>query len=192
LVETHFIFTFATMLLVALVITHLIVLIKGQAEAARLQERRSTAMHTLSRELATTRGIENIVSVALKQIGEIFEFQVAALLPGKDGRLALVVSDLPVGSEKEQRTELSVAKWAFRTGQMAGWGTETSSESSFFYLPLQATKEIIGVLALRLKDPATELWLLPEQFRLSLLESLTKQVALALEVERLENAASEV
>jgi hypothetical protein len=57
---------------------------------------------------------------------------------------------------------------------------------------LQATKDLIGVLALGLKDPATELWLLPEKMRLSLLESRTKQVALALEVERLEKAAIKV
>jgi two-component system, OmpR family, sensor histidine kinase KdpD len=192
LVETHFIFTFAVMLLLALVISHLTILIKGQAEAARLQERQITAMHSLSRQLATTRGIENILQVGLKQIGEIFECQVAALLPGEDGRLSPVVSDLSVVSEKDKIKELNGAKWAFRTGQMAGCGTKISPESSFLYIPLQATKEVIGVLALRLKDPATELWLLPEQLRLSLLESLSKQVALALEVERLEKAALKV
>ena len=88
--------------------------------------------------------------------------------------------------------ELSVAQWAFRTGQMAGWGTRTSPDSPFLSVPLQATKAIIGVLALRLKDPESELWLLPEQLRLHLLESLTKQVALALEVERLEKTALEM
>ena len=79
-----------------------------------------------------------------------------------------------------------MAQWTFRTGQMAGWGTKTSPDSPFLYVPLQATKAVIGVLALRLKDPESELWLLPEQLRLRLLESLAKQVALALEVERLE------
>jgi two-component system sensor histidine kinase KdpD len=148
-------------------------------------------MHALSQQLATTRGIENILQVALKQIGDIFECQVAALLPGEDGRLSPVVSDMLVVSEKDKIKELNVAKWTFRTGEMAGWGTQTSPESSFLYIPLQATKAIIGVLALRFKDPETDLWLLPEQLRLSLLESLTKQVALALEVERLEKAGLE-
>ena len=69
---------------------------------------------------------------------------------------------------------------------MAGWGTRTSPDSPFLYVPLQATKAVIGVLALRLKDPESELWLLPEHLRLRLLEPLVKQVALALEVEHLE------
>lgn len=189
LVETHFIFTFAVMLLVALVISHLTILIRRQAEAARLQERQTAAMHALSRQLATTRGVDNILQVAVKQLQEIFESQVAALLPGENGKLHPVVGDLSAVSEKDMIKELSVAQWAFRTGRMAGWGTQTSRESPFLYVPLQATKAVTGVLALRLKDPESELWLLPEQLRLGLLESLVKQVALALEVERLEKTA---
>ena len=189
LVETHFIFTFAMMLLVALVISQLTILIRRQAEAARLQERQTAAMHGLSRQLATTRGVENILQVAVKQLWEIFESQVVALLPEENGKLHPVVGDLSAVFEKDMIKEFSVAQWAFRTGQMAGWGTKTSPDSPFLYVPLQATKAVIGVLALRLKDPESELWLLPEQLRLGLLESLAKQVALALEVERLEKIA---
>ncbi|MHB8069142.1 MAG: DUF4118 domain-containing protein [Desulfobaccales bacterium] len=184
--ETHFIFTFAVMLLVALVISHLTILIRRQAEAASLQERQTAAMHALSRELATTRGVENILQVAVKQLREIFQSQVVALLPGDNEKLYPVVGDLSVVPERDRIKELSVAQWAYRTGQMAGWGTRTSADSPFIYMPLQATKAIIGVLALRLKDPESEFWLLPEQLRLGLLESLAKQVAMALEVERLE------
>jgi two-component system sensor histidine kinase KdpD len=191
LVETHFIFTFAVMLLVALVISHLTILIRRQAEAARLQERQIAAMHALSRQLATARGTENILQVAVKELREIFECQVAALLPEENGKLRPVVGDLSAGSETDMVKELSVAQWALRTGQRAGWGTKTSPESPFLYVPLQATQAVIGVLALRLKDPESELWLLPEQLRLGLLESLAKQVTLALEVEHLGKTALE-
>ena len=186
LVETHYIFTFAVMFLVALVISHLTILMRQQAEAAHSQERQTAAMHALSRQLATTRGVEHILQVAVKQLGEIFESQVVALLPEEKGKLHPVVGDLSAVFEKDRITELSVAQWAFRTGQMAGWGTRTSPDSPFLYVPLQATKAVIGVLALRLIDPESELWLLPEQLSLNLMESLAKQVALALEVERLE------
>ena len=189
LVETHFIFTFAVMLLVALVISHLTIMIRRQAEAARLQERQTAAMHALSRQLASTRGVENILQVAVKQLWEIFECQVVALLPEENGKLHPVAGDFSEVFQKDTEKELSVAQWTFRTGQMAGWGTQTSPDSPFLYVPLQATKSVIGILALRLKDPESELWLLPEQLRLHLLESLAKQVALALEVERLEKTA---
>jgi two-component system sensor histidine kinase KdpD len=186
--ETHFIFTFAVMLLVALIISHLTILIRRQAEAARLQERQTAAMHALSRQLATTRGVEKILHTAVKQLREIFECQVVALLP-EDGKLQPVAGDLSPVFQKDLAQELGVAQVTYRTGQMAGWGTQTSPKSPFLYVPLQATHAVLGVLALRLKDPESELWLLPEQLRLRLLESLAKQIALALEVERLEKTA---
>ena len=61
-----------------------------------------------------------------------------------------------------------------------------SSGGQIFHVPLQAAGVTLGVLSLRPSDPSDENWLLPEQMRLQLLESLTKQVALALEVERLQ------
>ncbi len=186
LVETHYIFTFAVMFLVALVISHLTILMRQQAEAARLQERQTAAMHSLNQQLARTRGIEEILQVAVNQIREIFESQVVALLPAENGKLYPAAGDLSVVFQKGLEKELSLAQWTYRTGQMGGWGTKNSPDSPILYVPLQAPTSVIGVLALRLKDPETELWLLPEQLRLRLLESLAKQVALALEVERLE------
>jgi len=189
LVDTHYIFTFAVMFLVALVISHLTILLRQQAEAARLQERQTAAMHSLSQQLAHTRGVENILQVALKQIWEIFESQVVALLPDEKGKLYPAAGDLSAVFQNGMEKELSVAQWTYRTGQLGGWGTKISPGSPILYVPLQAPTAVIGVLALQLKDPETELWLLPEQLRLRLLESLAKQVALALEVERLEKTA---
>lgn len=191
LVETHYIFTFAVMFLVALVISHLTILLRQQAEAARLQERQTAAMHSLSQQLAHTRGVEKILQVAVQQIWEIFESQVVALLPDEKGNLSPAAGDLAAVFQKGLEKELTVAQWTFRTGQMGGWGTKISPDSPIFYIPLQAPTTVIGVLALRLKDPETELWLLPEQLRLRLLGSLAKQIALALEVERLEKTALE-
>ena len=122
----------------------------------------------------------------MKHFSGIFQCEVVALLPNENGKLHLAAGDLASVFRQDIVKELGVAQWAYDAGQMAGWGTQNSPDSPFLYVPLQATKAVIGVLAMRLKDPESELWLLPEQLRLGLLESLAKQVALALEVERLE------
>jgi two-component system sensor histidine kinase KdpD len=188
--EAKYIVTFAVMFLVALVISHLTSLIRRQAEAARLQERQTAAMHSLSRELASTRGAEQILQVAVKHISEIFECQTAALLPDTKGKVHVVAGD-PAVFHKDIIKELTVAQWAYQNGKMAGWGTQNLPESPVLYVPLQAADAVIGVLALRPKDPESEYWLLPEQLRLRLLESLAKQIALALQVERLQGTALE-
>jgi two-component system sensor histidine kinase KdpD len=67
--EAQYIVTFAVMLVVALVISHLATRLRQEAEIARLQERQAAAMHGLSRQLAGTRGIDRILKAAVQYIG---------------------------------------------------------------------------------------------------------------------------
>ena len=181
--EAQYIVTFIVMFLVALVISHLATMMRQQAEIARLQERQAAAMHGLSRQLASTRGIVNILQVAVRYISEIFDCQVATLLPDEAGKFKLhpAVGDLSSVIEKDIVKEMTIARSAYETGQMAGWGTQTLPATEILYVPLHAADSTLGLLAMRPRDP--QRFLLPEQ--LNLLESLTKQVALALEVENL-------
>lgn len=189
--EAKYLVTFAVMFLTAVVISYLATLIKRQAEAARLQERQTAAMHALSRELAGTRGVENVLQVSVKHFSAIFQCEVVALLPDENGKLHVAAGDLASVFHQDILKELGVAQWAYDAGQMAGWGTQTMPDSPILYVPLQAADATLGVLALRPRDLQSECWLLPEQLRHRLLESLAKQVALAFEVERLQKRALE-
>ncbi len=179
--EAQYIVTFAVMFLVAVVISHLTNLIRQQAEDTRLQERQTAAMHGLSRQLASVRGVKKILQVTVQHFSEIFKGQVVVLLPEEEGKLKVVAGDLSSVFQKDLIKKLDFARLAYDAGQMVGWGTKTAPKTDILYVPLQAAYDTLGVLALRPQDPKR--FLLPEQ--LYLLESLTKQVALALEVERL-------
>ena len=175
--ENHYILTFVVMFLVALVISHFTVLIRRQAEAARLQERQTAAMLALSQQLASIRGLEAILQVAVKYISEIFECEVVALLPNGTDRLRVAAGDSSAVFQKDFLKELNVAQEAYKTGQLAGWETQKSAGTEILHAPLQAGGVTLGVLALRPSDPYGENWLLPEQMRFRFLESLAKQVA---------------
>jgi two-component system, OmpR family, sensor histidine kinase KdpD len=187
--EAKYFVTFGVMFLVAVTISHLAALIRRQAEASRLQERQTAAMYAVSRQLASTRGVDKILQTAVNQVSDIFECQAVALLPDEKGKLHPAAGDIPAVFHKDILKELGVAQWAFEAGQMAGWGTQNRPDSPILYVPLPGTTATLGILALRPKDPEAENWLLPEQLRLRLLESLAKQVALALEVESLQKCA---
>ena len=189
--EAKYLVTFTVMFLTAVVISHLATLIKRQAEAARLQERQTAARHALSGELAGTRGVENVLQVSVKHFSEIFQCQVVALLPDENDKLHVATGDLASVFHKDIIKELGVAQGVYQTGQMAGWGTQNMPDSPILYVPLPGANATLGVLALRPRDLEAEQWLLPEQLRLRFLESLAKQIALALEVERLQEAAME-
>ena len=184
--DAKYVVTFVVMFLVAVVIGHLTSLIKRQAEAARLQERQTAAMHALSRQLAGTRGVENILQVAVQHISAILQCQVVALLPDATQQLHVVAGDLDSVFQQHILKEMNTAQRTYDGGQIAGWGIQGSQGTENLYLPLQAADVTVGVLALRPMDPESPEWLLPEQLRLRFLESLGKQVALALSVELLQ------
>jgi two-component system sensor histidine kinase KdpD len=186
--EAQYIVTFMVMFLVALVISHLAAGMRQQTAVARLQERQAAAMHGLSRQLASTRGVDKILQVAVQYISEIFDGEVLALLPGEKGKLNVAAGDLASVVHKDIVKEMDVARSACDTGQMAGWGTQTSPTTENLYVPLQAAGTTLGILAVRPRDP--ERFLRREQ--LHLLDSLAKQVALALEVELMCSAPSRV
>ena len=122
-----------------------------------------------------------MLNAAIQYLSEIFDGEVLALLPGENGKLHVAAGDPSSVLHKDIVKAINLARSAYDTGRMAGWGTQTSPTTEILHVPLQAGDTTLGVLSLRPRDP--ERFLLADQLRL--LESLAKQVALALEVERL-------
>ena len=85
--DVEYLVTFAVMLLVALIISTLTVRLQQQAEAARQRERRTAALYAMSRDLANRRDTNSLLAVATRHISEVFESQVALLLPDVNGHL---------------------------------------------------------------------------------------------------------
>ena len=94
------------MLLVALIISHLASRMRSQAQAAYAQEKQATAMHGLSHRLVRSRGIEQILAVALQYISGIFDCRVLALLPDEKGKLHVMSGDPATIFEKDK-----IKKW---------------------------------------------------------------------------------
>ena len=181
--DTQYLVTFAVMLAAALVITQLTTRIRQQASAARQLQRRSESLYNLSTQLASTRGSDNLLDVAVRQLSEMFDSQVLGLQPDEKGQLIFFTSDRS-GAILDGK-ERSVAQWAFDLGQPAGWGTENLPYVGALYVPLLGLEGPVGVMEVRPHHPERQFS--PEQTRL--LEAIAKQVALSLEVERLQQTA---
>jgi two-component system sensor histidine kinase KdpD len=173
--DSQYLVTFAVMLLVALVISRMTASTHHQAKIAGHRERRIASLYAMSRELAATRGEENILRIAVKHVAEVFEAQAVILLPDETGRIVYPVSEGV--TQSCHGSDLSVAQWVYDHAQMAGQGTDTLPGGDMVYIPLNAASGMIGVLALLPLNPARIA--LPEQQRL--LETFTSQIAQALE-----------
>ncbi len=175
--------TLIIMLIVALIISHLTILIRRQAETAHLAERRTATIHVLSRRLASTRGVDKLLHVSIRYLSEVFDSEIIALLPTND-RLT-IRAKYHTEQQKLDAKEQSIAQWVFDLGQMAGLGTDTLPFSNALYVPLLGTQETLGVLRI---CPFKKGYLFnPEQIHL--LEACSNQIALALEVDRLQEQA---
>lgn len=183
--DTQYLVTFAVMLVVALVISGLTVRIRAQAVSARQRERRTAALYAISRELVSVRGVQNILSVAVRHIAEVFRGQVVVLLPDASGRPA-TQPDLPAQFEMDT-TELGVSQWVYEHREMAGLGTSTLPGAKALYLPLVASRGTLGVLGVR----PTESRALEAPEQLHQLETFANQTALAIERAQLAKEAQE-
>jgi two-component system sensor histidine kinase KdpD len=181
--DTEYLLTFAVMLVVALVISSLAARTRAQAESARERERRMATLYAMSRELAATRGVQALLAVATRHIGELFGGRVAILLPDANGRLG---GEPPPGAGFPlDSSDLAVGQWVYEHGQVAGQGTDTLPGATALYLPLQGSGGTVGVLGLRPSDPHS----LQSPERLHQLEAFASQTALAIERARLAEEA---
>ncbi len=175
--DARYIFTFLVMLIVGLVISGLTVRTRAQADAARHREQRTAALYAMSRELASTRGVDELLRIAVRHVAEVFRGQVVVLVPGAGGSL----TPWSGGHFELDANDLGVGRWVFEHRQPAGLGTATLPGASALYVPLLASTGPVGVLGLSPADRHA----MDEPERLHQLETFAAQTALALERARL-------
>src|SRR5262249_55454057 len=128
--DTQYVFTFAVMLVVGLLIGTLAVRVRAQAEAAGSREERTRALYALSRDLAAAPSADEVAQAATRHVAPAFQGEAEIWLPGREGRLG------PATGGPADARETAVAQWAFDHGRMAGLGTDTLPGSSSLYVPL--------------------------------------------------------
>ena len=173
--DYQYLVTFGVMTAVAALISTLTVRIKEQAESARERERRTAALYSLSRELASTRSLDAMAAAVRRHVAEVLGGSAEVYVAGPDGRLE--VRSGGEASFARDPKEVAVAQWAHEHSEPAGRGTGTLAGAEALHLPLVGSRGPVGVLAVR--PPAARGS--ADTDRKHLLEALANQAALALE-----------
>ena len=165
--DFQYLMTFAVMLAVGLIITHLTTGLRYQARVASYREARSRALFEFSRELSGALQTEQIFETSRKFLQRTFNAQTLLLVPDPEGRLQVAASQDGIKNAQNdhdsvhQSLDIGIAQWAFDNARNAGIGTDTLPASNCLYLPLVAPMRTRGVLAIL---PHSRRWLLiPEQ-----------------------------
>jgi two-component system sensor histidine kinase KdpD len=183
--DFQYVVTFGVMLTVALIIATLVASVRAQTRVAGTRERRTALLYAMSRELVSTRSLEDLARVAVKHVAETFASRTVVLVPDANGRLRHPKVSPIVGSLLG--ADLSIAQWVYDNSAPAGLGTDTLPATVAQYLPLKGSHHALGVLAVEPKQRRR--LLLPEQRHL--IETFAAQIALALERARLQEEAEQ-
>ena len=175
---------FAMYFVVALVLGQLTARIRAQQSAERQREQRATALYLLTRDLAESLDLAQLLAVVIQQVGNTFRADVALSLP--DATQATPVTSYFASSWALSEKEQTVAAWAFQHRQSAGRGTDNLPASDGLHLPLVAGARATGVLSLRFHDSTP---LAPAQR--DLLDAFIRQIALVFDRERLRDSETQ-
>ena len=87
--DAQYLVTFLVMLAVTLTIGNLMANVRQQNRVAGARERRTALLYAMSRELAGTRGSDNMARVAVRHVAEVFDSSAVVLTPDAHGTPAV-------------------------------------------------------------------------------------------------------
>jgi len=174
--DVEYFFVFIALLIVGVLISYLTVRVRRQIETARRHESEMAALYALSRDMATKSGLKAILSVIINHVKQTFGGNVVIFLPNAENKGGLKpYAQQPKFTITENDTAIAI--WAFQHQQAAGYDTDTLPDAKARYLPLNATRGVVGVMGIWLVN--TNEPLTTEQLRL--LEAFSDLAAIGIE-----------
>ncbi len=175
--DIQYIFTFAGLLVVGLIISGLMSKTRQQTIEAGKKETRTAILYRLSSDLAASDSSDAVMRAIRANIGEIFNCRVAVLLPAGE-KMAPESFDIDFPIDEHEK---AIVDWVFTSGKPAGWGTDSLQAVKAHYLPLRTARDIFGVLGILFKEDKIKL----DNEENDLLNALANQAAVAIQRVRL-------
>ena len=116
--------------------------LRAQSRFFSRRERNTSSLYAMSRELASARGRKAIVATIRKHLEDTFNVVATVWLPDKSN-LPVLIS--PTGLENELKEERA-AWWAQDRKQPSGKGTSTLTGARGYYIPMEGSESVVGVL----------------------------------------------
>jgi two-component system, OmpR family, sensor histidine kinase KdpD len=172
-----------TYFVVTLILGHLTTHLRAQRAAEQERKERVSTLYLLTRELAGSADQADILAKVVREVGTVFNADVALLLANPNERQHLAIC--PAGTWQPDETDQALAAWAFEHNEPAGRGTNTVLHAEGLHLPLSSGGPPAGVIGLRLKTKADL-----DLRQRDLLDSFVREIVFVLDRQRLRDAES--
>ncbi len=145
------------------------------------REKHISELYQMIKILSSASSINEIIEKSISLFKSIFNSESAIILTDENGYLE--TSNQPKSILEINEKEHAIAQWAFDNKKPAGRFTETLSSSEIYFTPLITPNTTVGILAIKFN----------KEFKFninqeSLIETMTHQIALAIERENLSQA----
>lgn len=164
--------TFAVMFASGVVISTLVVRLRGQERDAISREQRTAELQSFTRDVAIANTLEDVATVLARHLEDTCDVAAAVLVPDPEDGLVAASGLVPLAPQ-----ELAVARWSFEHREQAGHGTDTLSGASALCVPLVAGESAVGVLAIRRRRGTPPRLGIDQR---QLIDALARQAALAI------------
>jgi len=169
--DTRYVTTFAVMFFVSFATSRLTNLIRKQADESQRRERQTAALYEMSRDLLRERDPGLLLNIAAKHIGMALDATVQFLHIDLKNRTVLP------GAETGDQREEEAAQWALANRQPAGAAILNGPDADATYVPLIASRGVVGLAGLRWHLPKDRI----EPREMRFLEAFASQAAIAIE-----------
>lgn len=141
--DARYVFTFATMFIVGLVISGLTGRLRREEVEARHREARTRSLLGVARASASERTREGVAWMLAHECADTLRRPVAVLLADDHGALLPVAT---IGLAEVTGAEEALARWVLAHGRPAGRGTATLEQASILGVPLVGAGGAVGVV----------------------------------------------
>ncbi len=147
--DWEYFISFAGYVVIAIIISHLANRLRYLIPQIRESEATVAAVAGLSKDLVDAQGYDEMLEVLARHMQSFAPGRIAILVPDDSGlRIATGDEDYPFTDK-----EMTIAKWVYDNGEIAGRGTDTLVGGAGHYVPMKAHGLVYGVLAFAFQDP---------------------------------------
>jgi two-component system sensor histidine kinase KdpD len=147
--DWEYFISFAGYVVIAVIISHLANRLRYLIPQIRESEATVAAVAGLAKDLVDAQGYDEMLQVLARHMRSFAPGRIAILVPDDSGlRIASGDEDYPFTDK-----EMTIAKWVYDNGEVAGRGTDTLVGGAGHYVPMKAHGLVYGVLAFAFQDP---------------------------------------
>jgi len=146
--DARYLISFGVYLAVAAFTASLASQLKERYSEARQREAVTSALFTLSTQVAAATNLRSVLQEIVRQARETFGFSTSILLPDSSDNLRVEAKSGFDNAGAGELIEPQILQWVYTHGKIAGYGTRAYKETSLLYVPLKTESRIHGVMCI--------------------------------------------